>query len=184
MNPNVDKYFSQKAKEIASNKQLLKAFRLSARIDMLDTILNTTHREWETLQQPYMPPRYAVSKSLNKVIDIPRDILSDEETSQIVGDEIVQAFTVEVARVEDNYPNARIWLNMPENQNIREMLSSISSGLCTRLSRQFNWHNMRVAPLSDSPESYDKLLNGIITHYDKALAVVAYQYYLSQFPNL
>lgn len=184
MNPNVDKYFSQKAKEIASNKQLLKAFRLSARIDMLDTILNTTHREWETLQQPYMPPRYAVSKSLNKVIDIPRDILSDEETSQIVGDEIVQAFTAEVARVEDNYPNARIWLNMPENQNIREMLNSISSGLCTRLSRQFNWHNMRVAPLSDSPESYDKLLNGIITHYDKALAVVAYQYYLSQFPNL
>ena len=184
MDQNVEQYFSQKAKEVASNKQLLKAFRLSARIDMLDTILNITHREWETLSQPYMPPKYAVSKSLNKIIDIPKEMLSDEETSKIVGDEITKAFTAEVRRVEDNYPNAKIWLNMPENQNLREMLSNISNGLCARLSRQFNWHNMRIAPLSDSPEGYDKLLETITKHYDKALAVVAYQYYLSQFPNL
>lgn len=184
MDLNSDKYLTEVALKVAKDKALLKKFRLASRLDSLNSLLDTTHKEYETLSQPYLPKQYNVSKSLDKIIEIPKDILTEDAVRQILGEEITSAYYKEVRRIEDNYQLSKEWINASGNEKIKEMLMNISDSLCIRLENQFTWHNKIIKPLADTPIEYDNLVGKITEHYKKALYVTTYQYYISQFPNL
>lgn len=183
MNPLAEKYFQKQVDEIRANRNKLRDFRLDSRKDSLSELLNTTHKEYDTLLQPYEPRSYNLSKGLERIIDLPESVYPQEEARDDLGKELCANFLSEVQTVETYHPLALEWLNRPQNAQILKLLKPVVSALAARLENQIQWHNRLVKQVASSIPEYDRKINKILTHYEKALTVTAYQLYLSQFPN-
>lgn len=167
-----------------ADRNKLRDFRLASRKDSLAEILSTTHKEYDTLLQPYEPKHYNISKELDRLMELPENVYSQEEARDDLGREICSRFLSEVQTVENYHSLAYEWLQKPQNAQILKLLKPVVSALGARLENQIQWHNRLVKPVAKSIPEYDRRINKILTHYEKALTLTAYQLYLSQFPNI
>lgn len=180
MKSETEQYYKTTLAKLSKNP----AFRHCMIEDAVEIVLDTNHKAWDTLTQPYLIKEYNMANQIEPFFDFSEEKWDTNTAKKDLGRYICGKYTNKVHDIEDNYPKALEWLESPKNVALKTTLETIQEALASRLEKQLSWHNRFVTPLGKSRDEVDTKTEKVISHYKKAILVTLYQYYLSQFPKL